>query len=183
MSARSSIYQPSGPQTRPWLRWAARYFDVFLFSFVISTILYLIYPSAFNILDKNKSLDKAFQLFLVLAYVFVEPIMLCTWGTTPGKAIFKIRLRQKNGEKLSYSQGLSRSCSVFTRGLGLGNPIIALFTLVYSYNHLTHYGITVWDRNGDFSVSHQVIGLLRGTAIALIFIVIIGLIVLGMMEG
>ncbi len=178
MSARSSSYKPSGPQFRPWVRWAARYIDVFLFGFIIQIIPDLIYPSFFNLLDKNKSLDNGFDILRVLAYVFVEPIMLCTWGTTPGKAIFKIRLRQKNGEKLSYSQGLSRSCSVFTRGLGLGIPIVALFTLVYSYNHLIHYRTTVWDRDGNFSVSHQVIGPLRGIAIVLSFIVILGLLVL-----
>jgi uncharacterized RDD family membrane protein YckC len=164
MTARSTSYKPSGSQTRPWLRWAARSFDFFLFSFLVGIVLELVYPSALNIPDT------ALNILLTFVYVFVEPIMLCSWGTTTGKALFKIRLRQQNGTKLSYLQALSRSFSVWIQGLGLGVPFVSLFTLLNSYNRLTNEGITLWDRNGNFSVSHQVIDPLRTILIVLLFL-------------
>ncbi|MBD2078050.1 RDD family protein [Phormidium sp. FACHB-592] len=162
MTARSTSYKPSGSQTRPWLRWAARSFDFFLFSFLVGIVLELIYPSALNI--------PALDILLIFVYVFVEPTMLCSWGTTPGKALFKIRLRRQNETKLNYLQALSRSFSVWIKGLGLGVPFISLFTLLNSYNCLTNEGITSWDRDGGFSVSHQIISLLRTILIVLLFL-------------
>ena len=176
MGAISTSYEPSGSQTRPWLRWAARIFDFFLFSTLMGILIGfmgLIYPSALNIPDG------ALEYLLMFAYVFVEPIMLCSWGTTPGKALFKIRLRRQNGKKLYYSQALSRSFSVWVRGLGLGIPLVSLFTLLNSYNSLTKEGITSWDRGGNFSVSHQVLGPLRTIVIGLIFFLFLLLIVVG----
>lgn len=177
MSVRSRSYEPSGSQTRPWLRWAARIFDFFLFCFLVGIVLALIYPSALNIPDN------ALGILLMLAYVFVEPIMLCSWGTTPGKALFKIRLRRQNGTKLSYLEALSRSVSVLIKGLGLGIPLVSLFTLLNSYNHLTKEGITSWDRDGSFSVSHQVIGPLRTIFIVLLFLLFLILIMVGNMQN
>lgn len=93
--------------------------------------------------------------------------MLSSWGTTPGKALSKIRLRCENGSRLSYSQALKRSFSVAVKGLGLGLPLISLFTLLNSYNDLTKKGKTSWDRDGNFSVSHQILGLSRGFVLTL----------------
>jgi hypothetical protein len=159
-------YEPSGSQSRPWIRWASRIFDLYLFSFLTGIILELLYPSALT-----KIPDKIWEVFLIFIYVFVEPVMLCSWGTTPGKELLRIRLRRQNGTKLSYSQALSRSFSVWIKGLGLGIPLVSLFTLVSSYNHLTKKGVTTWDRDGNFSVSHRVISPVRGTIIVLFFII------------
>jgi len=176
MSDRKS-YEPSGSQTRPWLRWAARIFDFFLLSFLVGIVLALIYPSALNIPDI------ALAIMLISVYFFVEPIMLCSWGTTPGRALFKIRLRRQNGRKLSYLEALSRSVSVWIKGFGLGIPLVSLFTLLNSYNRLTKDGITSWDRDGSFSVSHQVIGPLRTIVIVLLFLLFLILIVVGNMQN
>ncbi len=175
MGAGSASYEPSGPQSRPWLRWVARILDFFLFSLLAGIILGFIYPSALNMSDT------ALGILLMLAYVFVEPAMLCSWGTTPGKALLKIRLRQQSGAKLGYAQALSRSLSVWIKGLGLGIPLVSLVTLVYSYKRLTKDGITVWDRDGHFSVSHQAIGPLRAFVIVLIFMAFLALLVIGNM--
>jgi RDD family len=105
-------------------------------------------------------------------------MMLSSWGTTPGKALSKIQLRCQNGSKLSYSQALNRSFLVAVKGLGLGLPLISLVTLVNSYNDLTKNGKTSWDRDGNFSVSHQIIGLIRGLiliSILLLYFVLITL--------
>lgn len=177
MNDKTTSYEPSGSQIRPWVRWAARIFDINVFSFLLGIILELTRPQALNIPAR------ALNILIIVTYIFVEPIMLCFWGTTPGKALFKIRLRKQNGAKISYPEALSRSASVAAQGLALGIPIISLFTLLYSYNHLTKDGITPWDRSGNFAVSHQVLGLLRIVVIVLLFLVIIALILLPILMG
>jgi len=173
MGSRYASYEPSGSQIRPWPRWAARNLDFALFSFLVGLIEGLIPQSVLNIPDI------ALNILIGFFYVFVEPIMLCSWGTTPGKALLKIRLRQQNGSKLSYLQALERSALVWIKGLGLGIRFISLFTLLNSYNVLTKEGKTSWDRDGNFSVSHQVIGPLRIIVIVLLLLSCVVLVVAG----
>jgi len=96
--------------------------------------------------------------------------LLSTWGSTPGKSLLKITLRSSTGDKLSFSSALNRSFSVWWRGLGTGFPIASLFTLIVAYKNLSGNGVTTWDREGNFSVSHNRIGALR-TIIAILFFV------------
>jgi uncharacterized RDD family membrane protein YckC len=178
MGSLSASYEPSGSQVRPWSRWAARNLDFLLFSFLVGLVIgifeMLTHQSTSNIPDS------AFNILFGFVYAtVVEPIMLCSWGTTPGKALLKIRLRQQNGAKLSYELALERSFAVWIKGLGIGLPFISLFTLLNSYNVLTKEGKTPWDRDGDFSVSHQVIGPLRVTVIVLLLLSFLVLVVAG----
>lgn len=169
-------YFPSGPQIRPWVRYWARYFDVILFALLAGMVLGFIYEPA---LEMN---DTLLGILLVFVYVFVEPCILSSWGTTPGKALLKVRLRKSNGKKPNYREALSRSFNVWIRALGLGIPIIAIFTQIYAYKRLTKAGITSWDRDGDFRISHQVIGTGRVVAAIAIFISFVFLIALGKMK-
>lgn len=148
-------YVPSGHQIRPWVRYWARMLDFFLFSFLAGIVLAFVYAPALDIPDA------LFGIVLLFAYVFVEPAMLAGWGTTPGKALLKVRLRNSDGNKLSYAQALSRAFKVCFRGEGLGIPIVALFTQIHAYNRLTKQGVTSWDEDEGFKVSHQTIGAWR----------------------
>lgn len=178
MAVQSSPYEPSGPQSRPWIRWAARIFDINLFGFSIGILLGFLSPSA---LDKIP--DRVFSVLLIALYVFVEPLMLCSWGTTPGKAILKIRLRRQHGLMLSYAQAFNRSASVWSKGLGCGIPLISLIFLSRSYNRLVEDGITQWDRDGNFSVSHQIIGPVRVLIIVILLVGFIGIPLTGLFEN
>jgi uncharacterized RDD family membrane protein YckC len=148
-------YAPSGNQIRPWVRYWARMLDFFLFCFLAGIVLAFVDAPALDMPDA------LFGIVLLFAYVFVEPAMLAGWGTTPGKALLKVRLRNSDGNKLSYAQALSRAFKVCFRGEGLGIPIIALFTHIHAYNRLTKQGVTSWDEDEDFKVSHQTIGAWR----------------------
>ncbi len=50
----------------------------------------------------------------------------------------------------------------------MGLPIISLITLAVAHKKLLRDGITVWDREGGFVVSHEKIGIVR-TVAALLF--------------
>jgi uncharacterized RDD family membrane protein YckC len=162
----------SGLQIRPWVRYWARLMDLFLFCLLSCLVLGIIYPPTLKINDM------LLMILLSFVYVFVEPIMLTSWGATPGKALLRVRLRKSNGKKPTYLEALGRSVSVWVGGWGLGIPIVSLITLIIAYNKLKKDGITTWDGGRDFNVSHRQIGAIRVIITVLIFISYVFLIVL-----
>jgi len=164
----------SGNQIRPWVRFWARMLDFYLFAFLVNIAIAYTLPILWEVPDA------LFGLVLIFAYVFVEPAMLAGCGTTPGKALLRIRVRKKDGTRLSYSDGLQRSLAVWFRGQGIGIPIIAFYTLFHAYERLKKEGTTSWDKDGQFMVSHQTIGGLRITASVLIFLGFFVLIAIGL---
>jgi uncharacterized RDD family membrane protein YckC len=91
---------------------------------------------------------------VILVWGLVEAIMLSTWGTTPGKWVFRITLRNSNGEKLTFPDALKRSILVLSGGLGLGLPIVFLVTCILSYADFIRKGITYWDNKGKYVISY-----------------------------
>lgn len=156
-----NTFKPSGPQVRPWIRFWARTMDVTLFGGLIGLLAGIVYPPLLN--------SKFFGWIANFLYVFVEPIMLSIWGTTPGKALLRIRLSKSSEEKLTYAEALDRSINVWVRGLGMGIPLVSIFTLTIAYRRLKRDGITAWDREGGFAVTHQEIGLPRVLVMILFF--------------
>jgi hypothetical protein len=168
-----SGYTPSGPQIRPWVRYWARTSDSLLFCLIVGLIVPFVYPSFFELNDTLVG------IVLLVFYNFVEPILLSTIGTTPFKALMGVRVRNGDGSKLSYPQALTRILTIWIRGQGLGIPIITLITHITSYSHLSNEGITPWDRQGNFIVSHQSVIWWRWLVLALFFVGFVGLMVLG----
>jgi endonuclease YncB( thermonuclease family)/uncharacterized RDD family membrane protein YckC len=151
-------------QARPWVRYWARFFDLFLFSFIVGVALAIFAPT---VLEANE----LFLTFLIMqTWVFQESILLSTWGTTPGKWIFRIKVRDKNGNKLNLSSALGRSFSLWLKGFGLGIPILSFITLLTARSRLKKIGITTWDEQGGFVVTHYRIGAIRTTVAVLFFI-------------
>ena len=147
--------------------------DVVLFSLLCGIIIVFIHEP---LLELPGGILGIIVPFL---YVFVEPIMLSTWGTTPGKAFLNVRVRKADGDKLSYGEALERSMNVWVRGLGLGIPIVALFTQIKAYNRLTKEGMTSWDKEGDFRILHGLVGAGRVILTVIVFMGFVLLIGLG----
>ena len=167
-------YESSGSQIRPWVRYWARMTDLFIFNMVIGLIT-LICASLF------KLSDVIYGLLAFVLYNFAEAALLATWGTTPGKAFFKVRVRNSDGSKLSYIDGLSRAFKIMFYGEGLGIIPICIFTLIKAHNRLTNKGITSWDEDKGIVVSHQMLGPWRVIGILVLFAVFLGLMVLGIL--
>jgi hypothetical protein len=64
---------------------------------------------------------------------------------------------------MSTSEGYLRSWAVALRGMGFGIPIVTFITNIVGYNRLTKHGITTWDEQGQFTVTHRNPGWVRGT--------------------
>jgi uncharacterized RDD family membrane protein YckC len=162
-------------QVRPWVRYWARMFDIYLAAIVGGMAVGIFNPDAFNEQDS----EQLFGLVAVFAWVFIESMLLSTTGTTPGKWLFKIRLIPPSGEKPNYSTALSRSFKVWWRGLGIGFPLASLITLIIAHGKLTKNGITTWDKDEGFSVVHERIGPLRVIVAVAFFIGFLLLVVVG----
>lgn len=144
-------------RVRPWVRYWARMMDIFLISIVAGLTIGVIAPDALN----EKGVDQLFGLACIFAWVFIESLLLFTVGTTPGKWLLKTKLIPPAGTAPSYSVALSRSFKVWWRGMGIGFPLVGLFTLIVAHGNLTRNGITSWDKDDGFTVVHHRIGPLR----------------------
>lgn len=140
---------------RPWIRFWARMIDYSLFFFVIGL---------FNL---QFSLSGIVAMFL---WVFVEALLISTTGITPGKWILRVEIRNKEGEKLSVSDSLNRSISVWWLGMGAGIPIVTLITMIVAAVKLNNTGVTTWDRRSEFKVLHGKVGTLRTMIVILYFL-------------
>ncbi|MCF7935157.1 MAG: RDD family protein [Synergistales bacterium] len=162
---RRKAFDPARP--RPWVRFWARCADYSLFSMVFFLLL-LWGPFALWTARLHPVLVNV--LFLGV-YVPVEAWMIGTWGTTPGKWLFRVRLAARGGDVVP-ANAFARSFKVWFRGLGFGLPFVPIFTCVVAYRRLQRNGETSWDREEDFTVEHGRVGALRIAGAVLLFFLV-----------
>ena len=156
------------PVPYPWLRYWARLVDMVLGGSVLGVLLgiplTILSPA---LLDMPQML-----LFIPITFlwVFVEAFLLSVWGTTPGKWILGVVLRDATWQKITFSKALKRSFSVWLNGLGMGIPVVIAVANYVSFNRLKREGETSWDRDGGFVLMHGRFGAIR-TAITILILV------------
>lgn len=91
---------------------------------------------------------------LALLLAMLPIAVLLAFAQTPGKWLLGIRVRNADGTRLSFLKALQREAWVLVRGLGLGLPVVTLFTLVMSHGDLKNEGTTCWDRRFGCRVEH-----------------------------
>lgn len=155
-------------QGRPWLRFFARCIDVLIFSFVFGIVCSITIPELFEV---NQGL---LGVIITFAFVFAEPLLFSMWGTTPGKWLLMIEVRNLDGTNMTYSQAFERAFHVWIRGLGLGIPIVTLFTELNSYNKLKNEGVTSWDKD-KFSVTYGKIAEWKIVVVVVLLIILLAL--------
>ena len=65
--------------------------------------------------------------------LFVEPLFLSLWKTTPGKWILGLSVSDENGGRLSYGDAFWRTKQALWKGLGFSIPVYALVRLWKSW--------------------------------------------------
>jgi uncharacterized RDD family membrane protein YckC len=178
IAVKPAAAQKNVPQVRPWVRYWARMFDILLFSFGVGLLGTDFLPQAFSETGSGETsfwigLETSSGIGLLFVWVFVEALLLSTFGTTPGKWLFKVRVILPSGSAISYSTALSRSIKVWWRGLGIGLPIVSLITLIVAHGRLIDNGMTSWDREGGFLVTHETFGVMRIMLATLVFFTLI----------
>lgn len=169
-NSKSINQHPINSQARPWLRFWARTFDVYVFAFIAGFFLAFIAPEFISRVN-----EYILGLILVFSWIFVESLLLLSFGTTPGKWLLNISILSTTGSQITYSQSLSRSMKVWWRGYGIGFPIIQLITSIMAYKELTISGYTSWDKEEHFAITHGKVSFIKG---ALVTIVILGLLII-----
>lgn len=142
---------------QPWVRMMARLYDYLIFIFVgfLLSLTIDIEISINSWIYLSKSF-KGFSLFCVMVtylWILVESLLLSTWGTTPGRLLLKIKLRDKKGCKPRFFNALIRSFTVWWKGMALGIPLFFFITLWLSYQKIRKNGTTSWDLEGVFKIT------------------------------
>lgn len=145
---RRGTFIVGGGRLRLWSRFLARHFDLFFASFAGGC--------CFAVATGPAAGEFSILLYVVLlaASIPVEALFISMTGTTPGKALFATRVRNKDGSRLTFFQAFARALDVWVWGLGLGIPIISLVAMLVSYSRLDENGETGWDARGKHVVQH-----------------------------
>lgn len=109
----------------PWQRFWARHLDWALAGVPVTTVLALIGFGAWQVPSLVYQIVTIACTWLVV--LAVEPLLLHTWGTTPGKWLLGLELRTEMGGKLSVRQGVHRVWEVLWVGYGFEIPIYSLY--------------------------------------------------------
>ena len=152
VDALESTVQPT--KTRPWIRYWARFVDLYIVVFYTLLVIVLV-PVL------RESNNPLMPLAIAFSWVFLEPLVLRYTGTTLGKWLLGVRVVLASGQPMTYRQAFVRTFRVWWRGLAAGMPIVMFFTLVVAYRRLKDRGVTSWDEDGGFVVTHQPVRILR----------------------
>lgn len=153
---------------RPWLRWAARLIDFGCFSVVLGIGGELVSPGVAMRVN-----EYALNILALALMVPAEAMVLSGFGTTPGKALLRIRVTNADGSRLDFGTAFNRSFQVWMRGLALGIPVVMLFTMAFGYNRLTSTGSTHWDQALGLSVTHSKVSVLGWIVLAMFFFLVL----------
>jgi uncharacterized RDD family membrane protein YckC len=138
-------------EPHPWRRYAARIIDLTLFGTIgmglLGLLLNVVAPQAVD-WALSGSLPANFAVLPALTWLLSAPFtawFLSRWRTSPGKALFGIRVVALNGERISYRRALHRELLMTVRGGGVGLPLISFLCMVKSYSDLEAENRTPWD--------------------------------------
>lgn len=100
----------------PWRRFLARSFDLTLYNTMVSLLL-----------SKFIHREILITILTLAAMVFLEPLLLSRFGTTPGKAFFGIRVTDLEGKRLDYDTAQKRTWTVMWEGMAMNLPLISIY--------------------------------------------------------
>lgn len=153
-----SLRRDETPKVRsPWRRWLARQLDFGIYEIVMAALFHL----TFHIREIPLILEIYIPFILMLV---AEPVLLCTWGTTPGKWILGLEVRDSWERKLTFGGALHRTWGVFGKGYGYGIPIYNLVRMFKCYKACSDRGETLpWEEDLSYTRKEN-LPLLRGAA-------------------
>ena len=168
-------FRNQAPLPHPWRRWMARTSDYMVTGMIVGGVSGFV---GLKLFSSQNEIVSGIILMMVHALI-VEPFSIAFNQRTVGKALFNISVANDDLSPLNLSQALRRSVSVWARGLGLGIPLISLFTTIHQYNALTKKGAATYDSDGGFRVTHGPITAGRVVLLVVAFVVFIALFVIG----
>lgn len=126
----------------PWRRYFARMLDYSLCLALWELFLCLV-PRV-NILDAPLWLNVLSAAVAMGLMCVLEAVFLHYLGTTPGKALFGLKLTRSDGSHLGFLDALWRTGRAVLLGMGLMIPLVALVALILSYQRCRHQVPQPW---------------------------------------
>jgi uncharacterized RDD family membrane protein YckC len=105
-------------------------------------------------------------LFQFVPWFAIEAVLLHRFGTTPGKWLLGIGVRNEDGSLLALPQAVRRSLRVMFLGIGLGWGIVALICQIMAVFTTKRLGRPLWDMAGGHQLVSSPLGPLRIAAYA-----------------
>ncbi|MDF1656167.1 MAG: RDD family protein [Verrucomicrobiales bacterium] len=150
-----------GDERRPFIRFFARIFDytmiaviVFLFSDVEfpqpapgETFADLLARYMEQMQQEEAVVLARTQLIALIVWQLLEGILIHMIGTTPGKALFGIRVTKEDGANLSIKTSIGRSFYVYVLGAGFYQFPFILIGGIFSFFRLKGTGKCLWDQH------------------------------------
>ena len=131
--------------TAPWKRYFARLIDSWIYSLILNAFLCLVWH------NNSAEFHLGMSVFTWLAgmglMILLEPAMLSSAGTTPGKFIFGLSVTGQDGSPLTWSEAWSRTWLVLHRGFGFYIPVYHLIRLYSSYKSCVKEEYLEWEEN------------------------------------
>lgn len=115
----------------PWRRYFARILDISFYTYFV--VVFQAFVLNTNMLSRSTFGNLLDTYLAILIMIIVEPVLISKLGTTLGKWILGLSVTGVEGQPLSYLDALSRTVTVFWRGLGLNIPIYNLVRLWRGY--------------------------------------------------
>ena len=152
----------------PWRRFLARMLDHGLCLLLLDAFLVLGLRFTFG----DDLLSTLVQDYLAWGIQFLlEPLLLAAWGTTPGKWIFGLKVRNADGGKLTFGEAAARLAALFRYGEGWGIPFYELYRNYKSYRACSDGEVLPWDEGLSYTIRDEsgLRGLAWAGAVALDF--------------
>lgn len=133
-------------KAKPLTRFLARFLDYSIFYTVL--ILPLFFGSLFN-----SDLTHLLAILSIPAlWVPIEALLISLLGTTPGKALFGIQIRDSKERKLPFKLSLKRAALTWVKGMGFNLPVVNLGCAIYRFYQIKKTGRTSLDEDLNVQV-------------------------------
>lgn len=162
-------------RVRPFLRFWARMFDYTAVSVLVFQLSDITLPQqgpdegfadlfARYLLEMQKpeALVFARTLFLsLIGWHLLEAVLIHLIGTTPGKALFGLKVRADDGGPVPMLASLGRSFYVYVMGVGFYQFPFILIGMIFSFFRIQSTGKCLWDQHLKIRVENPPLGVVR----------------------
>lgn len=132
------------PDPHPWRRWMARGLD----GMVLSVLFLFVWCVPLHHFLQGVS-NLGSTVMGVILMLALEPVLLHFFGTTPGKWLMGISIRNEDGAKPSWLQAWLRTWGVLRWGHGFYIPIYSIYRGWRCYKAEMDGEIQDWDREAE----------------------------------
>ncbi|WP_312653761.1 MerR family transcriptional regulator [Proteiniclasticum sp.] len=137
----------------PWRRFLARGFDLALYLTLWHAVLVKIFHV--NVGERIGLIGYLDLIVIIIMMILIEPVLLHFFRTTPGKAIFGLRIENADENRLTYIEAFNRTWGVALKGLGLAIPLVSFITYWTSYDRMKNGEIQPWDEGISYRIKDR----------------------------